>query len=121
MDNTCIGLQQFIANTNSSLTQCTRDSACTMVTCNTLDSNFQMMVESSKITLLPCTDPPSIQLAVMGPIVTFTTVLDSDAEVHLIEVPMLTAMMEVAIVNVSLLVKVDPSVEGEIEIEVTSM
>ena len=114
MDRTCLALQQFVANTNSTLAQCSSDVTCTMVNCNTVSPEFSQMLASSKITLQPCTVPPSVLLAVMGPEVMFNRVLDSDAEVHLIEIPVGNG----AIINVSLIVKVDPSVEGEIEIEV---
>lgn len=76
------------------------------------------MVESSIITLLPCAIPPSVHLNVRGPnsIMLFDEVLDSSTEVHL---P--TVVMDGITINVSLLIMVDSSTEGEISIEVSDV
>lgn len=110
---TCTSLDQFIANTNASLTTCTRDVACSMITCNTVGV-FVAIIESSKITLQPCTIPPSVRLRVVGPNFTFDSTIDTSTEV-----PLPQLQMGVVTINVSLLIVLNSSIPSQIGLEVS--
>lgn len=75
-----------------------------------------MMVESSKITLLPCDQPPSIRLRVMGPgrVIIFDDVLNHSSNV-------LIAQLENQGVTTSVCIQtlLDNTIETEIGIEVS--
>ncbi|XP_064404743.1 uncharacterized protein LOC135349986 [Halichondria panicea] len=59
---TCDGLDHLIENVNPILGQCTRDAECTQVNC----SSQTLGVPDATITLLPCNEPPAINIVAIA-------------------------------------------------------
>lgn len=112
---TCTGLDQFLANTNQSLAECSRDSACTMVTCNTLDDTFSASLTHSIVTLQPCTHPPSISLTVEGPIHNiFNGQLNASTGIYVTQISRVGVVLDVTLV-----ISINNTVDTEIGLGVS--